>query len=134
MKFNTEILDKYRKGLELTELEAKAFVKHCRAENHGRFIYDKKFRVCVPSYLYYDRNGGSNQAHNIISDMDAYKSPLDNTYVEGRAAHREHQIKHGVVECGDAKIEDFTPKKKSAQSGQRRMGHDLADAFAKHGF
>lgn len=51
---------------------------------------------------------GYSSAPYIIRDQQAYVSPLDGSVVDGRAAHREHQIRHNVYECGDAKIGDLS--------------------------
>lgn len=40
----------------------------------------------------------------VIPDKQAYLSPIDNTVVEGRQAHREHMKVHDVLEAGDMTI------------------------------
>ncbi len=38
----------------------------------------------------------------VRGDLAPYRSMCDGSMVDGRAAHREHLKKHGVVEIGDA--------------------------------
>lgn len=40
----------------------------------------------------------------VIPDKAAYHSPIDNTIVDGRMAHREHMRRHDVIEAGDMQI------------------------------
>ncbi len=78
-------------------------------------VHDRPFRG-VPAYKTYrgvnglnylrpeyggDWSGLSNTSAIVMPDKAAYKSPLDFTVVEGRAAHREHMARHGVIEAGD---------------------------------
>lgn len=51
---------------------------------------------------------GYGNGPTVMRDKEGYVSPLDNTYVEGRAAHREHMNRHDVYEVGDAKIGDLS--------------------------
>lgn len=51
-----------------------------------------------------DMSGYSASSAEIIPDKAGYLSPLDDTYVEGRAAHKSHMDRHQVYEAGDLKI------------------------------
>lgn len=42
-----------------------------------------------------------------IPDKEAYFSPLDRTEVAGRRAHRDHMLRHDVVEAGDYRIGQY---------------------------
>lgn len=126
-------IKKYTNGDTLTDDEKRAVKDYCHSIKHGKFIYDNEMCCCVPRDLYLERKGGGAQVHYVASDIKGYVSPLDGSFVEGNAAHREHQKKHGVIECGDASFDDFKPKPKGIQHGMRRVGYDLADAFAKQG-
>jgi hypothetical protein len=49
----------------------------------------------------------------LMPDKSAYRSPMDNTLVEGRRAHRDHMRKHEVVEAGDLKLGQMTANRES---------------------
>jgi hypothetical protein len=40
----------------------------------------------------------------ILPDKSPYQSPLDGSYVTSRSQHREHMIRHNVIEFGDAPV------------------------------
>lgn len=50
----------------------------------------------------------------IVPDKEGYVSPIDNSYVEGRVAHREHMNRHDVYEAGDLKIGDMSRGRNNA--------------------
>lgn len=62
----------------------------------------------------------------LMPDKAAYRSPMDNTVVEGRAAHREHMKVHGVLEAGDMKIGEFSGRDRAPLPPVR---HDLKRAI-----
>ena len=39
-----------------------------------------------------------------MPDLDAYKSPIDGSYIGSRSKHRVHMKKHGVIEAGNEKL------------------------------
>jgi len=43
----------------------------------------------------------ANAAHNIIPDIQPYKSMVTGEMIQGRRQHREHLRTHNVVEVGD---------------------------------
>lgn len=51
----------------------------------------------------YGGEGGDygNASAYYMPDKAPYLSPLDGSYVTSRSQHREHMIRHGVVEAGD---------------------------------
>jgi hypothetical protein len=44
-------------------------------------------------------------------DMEAYKSPIDGSYVGSRSQHRKHMKHHGVIEVGNEKLKNPFRKK-----------------------
>lgn len=53
------------------------------------------------------------KAHNLMSDLPGYKSPLgDGKWIEGRSARREHMKRHGVreVDPSEYKPQYLNPK------------------------
>jgi len=61
-------------------------------------LYDKS--LPLPEGVEYSGHRRS-LAPAIISDTEAFVSPIDNTVVRGRAAMREHCAKHDVVPTAD---------------------------------
>lgn len=55
-----------------------------------------------------DYSGYSNIAPTVMRDKSGYLSPIDGSFVEGRASHREHLNRHNVYEAGDMKIGDMS--------------------------
>lgn len=41
---------------------------------------------------------------HVIEDMKPYISPLDGKPVKSRKAHRDHMVRHGVIEVGNEKL------------------------------
>lgn len=64
----------------------------------------------------------------IMRDKSAYFSPIDNTVVEGRAAHREHMKRHNVIEAGDMKLGEFSGVDRAPMP---RAGYDIKRAIAE---
>ncbi len=44
-----------------------------------------------------------------VQTFNAYVSPVDGSYIDDRAKHREHKKKHGLIEVGNEKLDQ--PKK-----------------------
>lgn len=55
-----------------------------------------------------DWSGYGQETTFVMRDKPGYQSPLDGSFVEGRAAHREHMNRHNVYEAGDLKIGDMS--------------------------
>lgn len=55
-----------------------------------------------------DLSGLGGSSPFLMADKSAYQSPMDGSVVEGRAAHREHMKRHGVLEAGDMKMGEFS--------------------------
>ena len=60
----------------------------------------------------------------VVEDMKPYVSPLDKTVISSRKQHRDHMIKHDVIEVGNERI---TPKKKKIAGVG--LKEDLIKAF-----
>jgi hypothetical protein len=95
----------------------------------------------IPKYKTYKGIGGHNYIHPdfggdysglaggsafIMPDKAGYVSPMDCTLVEGRAAHREHMKRHGVLEAGDMKLGEFSGRERAPLPPVR---HDIARAI-----
>jgi len=64
----------------------------------------------------------------LMPDKTPYLSPIDMKMVEGRAAHREHMRKHGVVEAGDLKLGQMTADREK-YGGLGAVGADIKRAI-----
>lgn len=60
-----------------------------------------------------DWSGLAHGAPTIMPDKAGYYSPIDGKFHEGRAAHRDHNARHGVYEAGDMKIGEFSGRENS---------------------
>lgn len=74
--------------------------------------------------------GYTRQAAYYMPDKEGYQSPLDGTFVEGRAAHRDHMRKHNVIEVGDQPINRQDVDRAPMQSS----GHDIVRALRERGY
>lgn len=45
----------------------------------------------------------------ILPDKAPYQSPMDGSYITSRSQHREHMLRHNVVECGDRPVGEMKP-------------------------
>lgn len=73
-----------------------------------------------------DRDLGDKR-HNIISDIEPYKSPIDGSTVSSRSTHRDHMRQHGVVEMGNE-----YPKPKAAKD-MPKAAHDVREILQQAG-
>lgn len=77
--------------------------------------------------------------HEVIKDIEPFKSPVDGTVIIGRKSLREHNIRNGVTNAADFKEtwEKAAKEREKFYSGDSR--YDRADriealkyAFEKH--
>lgn len=61
----------------------------------------------------------------ILGDYDAYKSMVTGEMVDGRRAHREHLLRHDVIEVGN----DFDKRPQKAPIAVPGLKDDLIRAF-----
>lgn len=69
--------------------------------------------------------------HNVIGDIQPYRSMATGEIIGGRRQHRDHLKAHGLVEVGTEKIEGRKPFEPDSQSivndikrAARETGHD----------
>ena len=95
-----------------------------------RYIQDSETGKLVPAENYVPKQAAST---GIMPDMKGYQSPIDKTWVEGRAAHRAHMRKHGVIEVGNESLS--RPATRQIDERQHREGlrRDIADVLSGHG-
>lgn len=62
-----------------------------------RWIYDPKTKEMVPAEEFQRE-----PLPFVMGDIGAYQSQKTGEMIKGRAAHREHLKRHGLVEIGDA--------------------------------
>lgn len=71
-------------------------------------------------------------AHNIIEDIEPYKSTIDGSVISSRSKHRAHLREHGCVEVGTESLD----KAKSYYQKPGHRGRDLTDdvkrAYERH--
>jgi len=51
----------------------------------------------------------------VVSDQEGFRSPVDGSWVDGKAAVREHERKYEIRQCGD----DYTSSEKPDWWGER---------------
>lgn len=63
-----------------------------------RYIWDRQARDWVP----YEQYRRPLQAmHNVIPDIQPYRSTIDGSVISSRSTHRQHLREHGCVEVGN---------------------------------
>lgn len=105
---------------------------------HSRSIPKYKTYVGTDGYrhLHPDYGGdpfdGSGPAFYYLPDKQSYISPLDGSEITSRSQHREHMIRHGVIEAGDMPVGHMN----GAQRGpdMPSVGRDVADILRKQGY
>ena len=125
---------KYVNGEDLSEFQIDALLHSIKKGHYNRFIFDPYMRgKAIPREMFLKRNKRSSRSNiHIISDQKGYVSPIDDTWVEGRTAHREHQRQHDVIECGDANKEDFM-KVRDYKENMPDMGESIKRAMEELG-
>ena len=66
---------------------------------------------------------------NLMGDIEPFVSPVDGKPVMSRAARREHNRRHGVVDIGN----DQGVFKRKTPYEPRGVGEDIKRAFEEHG-
>lgn len=66
----------------------------------------------------------------ILPDKAPYQSPLDGSYITSRSTHREHMIRHGVIEAGDMPM---PTAQKNRDVHKPVSGRDIANAIRELG-
>lgn len=116
------------------------------ADHVGRksYVTVRGHSKSVPKYKTYlgtDRryyllpaHGGdwSGAAHDggafLLPDKLGYVSPMDGTEITSRSTHREHMIRHGVVEAGDMKLGQYSGADRAPRDA---VGPDIQRAIAE---
>lgn len=75
-----------------------------------RYIQDPKTGELVPADEYTSQ--AENMGAMIMSDIKPYRSMVTGEMIEGRAQHREHLKKHGLIEVGN-ETKYLTPKERN---------------------
>lgn len=71
----------------------------------------------------------ANAQHNIIPDIQPYKSMIDGSMITSRSKHREHLKAHGCVEVGnDSSVLNPKYKKPEPPPGLKRTLIEIANA------
>jgi hypothetical protein len=78
----------------------------------------------LPEYGGTDEYFANGAGPMIISDITPFRSPVDNSVVQGRASLREHNRRNNVVQIGNDRI---TPP--ADRAPMRRAGHDIKRAI-----
>jgi hypothetical protein len=78
----------------------------------------------LPEYGGDDKYFANGAGPMIMSDISPFRSPVDNSVVQGRASLREHNKRNNVVQIGNDRI---TPP--ADRAPMRRAGHDIKRAI-----
>ena len=77
-----------------------------------------------------DGSGFGQQGPYLLPDKAAYVSPLDGTEITSRSHHREHMLKHNVIEAGDMPM----PTRQQNRDAYRPVsGRDIAESIKQLG-
>lgn len=69
---------------------------------------------------------------SIVKDIEPFVSPIDGTVISGRAALREHCLKHNVVPTADLKglpVKTFNQEHKSSPEYRDEMKRTIAEVI-----
>lgn len=91
------------------------FLRMSDCENLPNCCGAKMARVFTPPY--------------VVEDMKPYISPIDRSIVSSRKAHRDHMVKHDVIEAGNEKMR---PKKR-IEPDSKDIIADIHKAYAEQG-
>lgn len=97
-----------------------------------RYIQDRHTGKLIPADEYFDTHSEIN-APSVLADMQAYRSPLDGSIVDGRAAHRQHMRKHGVIEVGNEKLTQRATKSIDDNRHRESLRKDIAKTLSGYG-
>lgn len=95
-----------------------------------RYIQDPKTGKLVPAELYTPERVA---AHVVMPDKAGYVSPLDGSYVDGRAAHRAHMRKHGVIEVGNEPLRNPATRAVDERKHRESLRRDIAKTLSGYG-
>ena len=77
-----------------------------------------------------DGSGFGNGSAYIMPDKAAYVSPMDGALITSRSTHREHMIRHGVIEAGDMPL----PTRQRDRDAHRPVtGREIAESIRQLG-
>ena len=79
-----------------------------------------------------DLSGIAMGTFTYMPDKQPYRSPLDGTEVTSRSQHREHMIRHNVIEAGDMPVGHMNGAKRGPDMPS--VGRDVADILRKQGY
>ena len=94
----------------------------------SRFIQDPATGKLVP---YDEYRKPVRRIHMIMSDIEPYQSMASGEMIGGRAQHREHLRKHGMIEVGNEIAAASTPHEFKPAPGRKEA---IADAVSGHGY
>jgi hypothetical protein len=87
-------------------------------------------------HLHPDFGGSGDFADNgsfyYLPDKQSYVSPLDGSTITSRSQHREHMIRHGVIEAGDMPVGHMNGAKRGPDLTP--AGYSVADVLRKEGW
>ena len=87
----------------------------------GRWIWDEASQTVLEAEEYWRRKAEKGSAPTVVPDIKAFISPLDGKEVGGRAALREHNRRHNVVQIGnDLKPSEYNVAPKRGETFNER--------------
>ena len=78
-----------------------------------------------------DGSGMGSTGFFYLPDKGAYISPLDGSEITSRSQHREHMIRHGVIEAGDMPVGHMNGAKRGPD--MTPAGYDIANELRRKG-
>lgn len=87
------------------------------------------FNYLLPEYGGTWDGLGSDAAY-LMPDKQPYVSPLDGSLITSRSHHREHMLRHGVIEAGDMPM---PTAQRNRDVHAPVTGRDIADAIKQLG-
>ena len=71
-------------------------------------------------------------AHNIIEDIQPYRSTIDGSVISSRSVHRRHLREHGCVEIGTENMEKAEKHFKKPEHDAREVKRVVNEAYERH--
>ena len=66
-----------------------------------KYIFCQRQRRFLPPEQAVHRDPGARRPVNVMRDQPGFRSPIDGTWLEGRADIRRHEREHGVTQVGN---------------------------------
>ena len=77
-----------------------------------------------------DLSGYGSSGPFLMPDKAPYQSPMDGSYITSRSQHREHMVRHNVIECGDMPM---PTGQKNRDTHAPVSGYDIANVIKELG-